>query len=88
MLSLGERIAIQMRKEGRSEGRIDGIIYVAKEMIKEKIEVEKREIKHLSNDEEKINDILTVLKCNEVTPISVEDIILEISQQKVFSIII
>ena len=65
-----------------------GIEIVKTDYIDEKIEVEKREIKHLSNDEEKINDILTVLKCNEVTPISVEDIILEISQQKVFSIII
>ena len=65
-----------------------GIEIIKTEYIDEKVEIEKKEIKHLSNDEEKIDDILTVLKCNEVTPVSVEDVILEISQQRVFSIII
>ena len=34
-----------------------------------------KEITYLSNDEKKIEEILTLFKENEVTPISVEDII-------------
>ena len=36
---------------------------------------EEKEITYLSNDEKKIEEILTLFKENEVTPISVEDII-------------
>ena len=53
MLSLGERIVIQMKKEGRAEGRKEGRVegrlegkaeekmQIAKEMLKEKISLEK-----------------------------------------------
>ena len=37
MLSLGERIVIQMKKEGRAEEKMQ----IAKEMLKEKIALEK-----------------------------------------------
>ena len=65
-----------------------GIEIIKTDYIEENAKVEKKEIKHLSDDERKIDDILNILKNNEVTPTSVQDIILEISQQKVFSIVI
>ena len=39
---------------------------------------EEKEITYLSNDEKKIEEILTLFKENEVTPISVEDIIYDL----------
>lgn len=42
--------------------------------------IEEKTIKYLSNDEEKINTILNILKDNEVTPICVQEIIYEFSK--------
>ena len=41
MLSIGQRIVIQMKKEGRAEGRAEEKMQIAKEMLKEKIALEK-----------------------------------------------
>lgn len=46
--------------------------------------VEKREIKYLSNDEQKVNEILDILKKNEVTPVALEDVIIDFSKQRLF----
>ena len=55
-----------------------GIDIVKIEYLENNIKKEIKEIKNISNDEEKINEILTILKRNEVTPIGAEDIIREL----------
>lgn len=42
--------------------------------------IEEKTIKHLSNDEEKVDKILKILKDNEVTPVCVQEIIFEFSK--------
>lgn len=61
-----------------------GINVIKTEYIKDNTKVEEKAIKYLSNDEQKINEILNVLKQNEVTPISLEDVIMDFSKQILF----
>ena len=58
-----------------------GIEIVKTEYIPNNTTIENKEIKYLSNDEEKINKILNLFKENEVTPIGVEDILLDLSKK-------
>ena len=51
------------------------------EYIENNTKVEEKEIQYLSNDERKINDILTILKENEVTPVCVSDVVCDFSKQ-------
>ncbi len=55
-----------------------GIKVIKTEYINNDIKIEEKEITYLSNDEKKIEEILTLFKENEVTPISVEDIIYDL----------
>lgn len=41
-------------------------------------------IKYLSNNEQKVDDILKILKENEVTPICVQDVICDFSKKSVY----
>ncbi len=61
-------------------------IQVIKTEYKEnnEIKVEEKTIKYLSNDEQKVNEILGTLKNNEVTPISLQDIIVDFSREILF----
>lgn len=59
-----------------------GIEIVKTEYIPNNTKIEIKEIKHLSDDEDKIEGILDMLKENEVTPIAVEDIIYDIALNK------
>lgn len=52
-----------------------GIGIIKTEYIKEDTKIEEKNIKYLTNDEDKANDILRLFKENEVTPISAEDVI-------------
>ena len=61
-----------------------GINVIKTEYIKNNTKVEEKEIKYLSNDEQKVNEILEVLKYNEVTPIAVQDVIVDFSRQMLF----
>lgn len=58
-----------------------GIEIVKTEYIPNNTTIENKEIKYLSNDEDKINKILNLFKENEVTPIGVEDILLDLSKK-------
>lgn len=58
-----------------------GISIVKTEYIPNNTKVERKDIKYLSNDELKINNILKLFKENEVTPISVEEIITDLSRK-------
>jgi len=53
-------------------------IQVIKTEYKDKIGVEQEKIEHITNDENEITQILDIIKENEVTPIGLEDVILEI----------
>ena len=55
-----------------------GIKVIKTEYISNNAITEEKEITYLSNDEKKIEEILNVFKKNEVTPISVEDIIYDL----------
>ena len=53
-------------------------IQIIKTEYKEKIGIEQEKIEHITNDENEITKILGIMKENEVTPIGLEDVILEI----------
>ena len=53
-------------------------IQIIKTEYKEKIGVEQNKIEDITNDENEITKILYLMKNNEVTPIGLEDVILEI----------
>ena len=55
-------------------------IQVIKTEYRNKIGVEQNSIEHITNDESEIIKILTLVKENEVTPIGLEDVIIEIKK--------
>ena len=57
-----------------------GIKIVKTEYIKNNTKIEDKTIRYLSNNEQRVEDILNIFKKNEVTPISVEDIICDYSK--------
>lgn len=61
-----------------------GIKIVKKEYINNSIMTEEKEIKNLSDNEQKIIEILEVLKRNKVTPIGVIDVMLDMSNKYLF----
>lgn len=60
-----------------------GIKIVKTEYLQNDTKVEDKTIKYLSSNEQKINDILEILKYNEVTPISVQDVICDFSKSTI-----
>lgn len=61
-----------------------GIKIVKTEYLDNDTKVENKTIKYLSSNEQKINDILAILKENEVTPICVQDVICDFSKTSLF----
>ena len=61
-----------------------GIKVVKTEYRDEKAKIEEKEITYLSNDEKRIEEILNLFKENEVTPISVEEIIYDFWKSMIF----
>lgn len=57
-----------------------GIKVVKTEYIENDANIEDETIKYLSNNEQKIDEILNTLKQNEVTPITTKDVISDISK--------
>lgn len=58
-----------------------GIKIVKTEYKENDIKVEDKTIKYLSSNEQKVNEILEILKENEVTPIAVQDVICDFSKR-------
>ena len=58
-----------------------GIKVIKTEYKKDNVEIENKELHNISSDEEKIEEILKILKDNEVTPIILEDVLNDISKQ-------
>ena len=57
-----------------------GIKVVKTEYLENEANVEDETIKYLSNDEQKVDEILSTLKQNEVTPIATKDVVSDISK--------
>ena len=58
-----------------------GIAVVKTEYIPNNTRIENKEITYLSDDEQKVEKILKLFKENEVTPISVEDVLSDLSKE-------
>ena len=58
-----------------------GIDVIKTEYKKDNVKVEDKKIQYISNDEKRIEEILNILKENEVTPITVEDVLSDFSKK-------
>ena len=66
--------------EPEKENKLLYGIQVIKTEYKDKIGVEQNRIEHITNDESEIIKMLSLIKENEVTPIGLEDVIIEIKK--------
>ena len=57
-------------------------IQTIKTEYKEKIGIEQNKLEHITNDEKEIMQMLEKLKENEVTPVGLEDVIIELKKLK------
>ena len=57
-------------------------IQVIKTEYRDKIGIEQEKIEHITNDENEITKMLDIIKENEVTPIGLEDVVLEIKSRQ------
>ena len=57
-------------------------VQIIKTEYKEKIGIEQNKVEHITNDDGEIAKILSVIKENEVTPIGLEDVVLEIKSRQ------
>ena len=57
-------------------------IQVIKTEYRDKIGIEQEKIEHITNDENEIIKMLNLIKENEVTPIGLEDVVLEIKSRQ------
>ena len=70
----------KITNEPEKENKLLYGIQVIKTEYKEKIGVEQNKIEHITNDESEITKMLSLIKENEVTPIGLEDVIIEIKK--------
>lgn len=68
----------------RKEKAKFGIDIIKTEYRKDEVKVEDKKIQYISNDEKKIEEILTILKENEVTPIAVEDVLNDFTKKTIW----
>jgi len=73
-----EYYKIVNEEEKVRENRLIYGIQVIKTEYRDKIGIEQQKIEHITNDENEIIKMLNIIKENEVTPIGLEDVILEI----------
>ena len=57
-------------------------IQVIKTEYRDKIGVEQEKIEHITNEETEITEMLNIFKENEVTPIGLKDVILELKSRQ------
>ena len=77
-----EYYKITNEEEKIKENKLIYGIQVIKTEYKDKIGVEQEKIEHITNDENEITRMLDIIKENEVTPIGLEDVILEIKTRQ------
>ena len=70
----------KITNEPEKENKLLYGIQVIKTEYKDKIGVEQNKIEHITNDESEIIKMLSLIKENEVTPIGLEDVIIEIKK--------
>ena len=73
-----EYYKITNEEEKMKQNKLIYGIQVIKTEYRDKIGVEHEKIEHITNDENEITEILGLMKENEVTPIGLKDVILEI----------
>ena len=83
--SVSDKIRILQKNKRRpiyqKENARFGIAVVKTEYIPNNTKIENKEITYLSNDEQEVEKILRLFKENEVTPISVEDVLADLSKE-------
>ena len=62
-------------------------VQVIKTEYKEKIRVEQRKIENVTFNEKEINKILNQLKEGEVTPIGLEDVLIELEENDILTMV-
>ena len=77
-----EYYKITNEEEKIKENKLIYGIQVIKTEYRDKIGVEQEKIEHITNDENEITKLLDLIKENEVTPIGLEDVILEIKSRQ------
>ena len=77
-----EYYKITNEEEKITENKLIYGIQVIKTEYRDKIGVEQEKIEHITDDEKEITKILGLIKENEVTPIGLEDVILEIKSRQ------
>lgn len=80
-------IKVEYYKITNEEEKIkeDKLIYgiqIIKTEYRDKIGIEQNKLEHITNDENEITKLLSIMKENEVTPIGLEDVILEIKSRQ------
>ena len=77
-----EYYKITNEEEKIKENKLIYGIQVIKTEYRDKIGVQQEKIEHITNDENEITQMLDIIKENEVTPIGLEDVILEIKSRQ------
>ena len=77
-----EYYKITNEQEKIKQNKLKYGIQIIKTEYKDKIGVEQNKIEDITNDENEITKILYLMKNNEVTPIGLEDVILEIKNRQ------
>ncbi|MBQ2836369.1 MAG: hypothetical protein IJE68_06010 [Clostridia bacterium] len=77
-----EYYKITNEEEKIKENKLIYGIQIIKTEYRDKIGVEQEKIEHITNDESEITRMLSLIKENEVTPIGLEDVILEIKSRQ------
>ena len=77
-----EYYKITNEEEKIKENKLIYGIQVIKTEYRDKIGVEQNKIEHITNDENEITKILDIIKDGQVTPIGLEDVILEIKSRQ------
>ena len=77
-----EYYKITNEEEKIKENKLMYGIQIIKTEYRDKIGVEQERIEHVTNDENEIAQMLALMKENEVTPIGLEDVVLEIKSRQ------
>lgn len=81
-LRYNEKIELEYYETHNLTGRYErkyGIEVVKRDEKSEKFNIESKMVNNISNEEKDINRLLEILMLNKVTPVSVDDIISDIS---------
>ena len=77
-----EYYKITNEEEKMKQNKLIYGIQVIKTEYRDKIGIEQEKIEHITNDESEIVKMLDIIKDNEVTPIGLKDVILEIKSMQ------